>query len=160
MCRVYWDTCCYFCNTGISWGCIDLGGFGVLGKCPCERVFSAAASNYEYFHAGICQRRVLGLHLFPSPDNRVLLQAEIIACDAGVAHFVFPEPDSLGESFYVVVSEPVNAYLVSDLLVQFRYRKVVTVDPAGQEFFSCGEVDAHVAWVADRRECYDHVDLL
>src|SRR6266704_4607367 len=120
MCRVYWDTCCYFCNARISWSCIDLACFGVLGKCPCECVFSAAASDYEYFHMGICQRRVLGLHLVPSSHDRVLLQAAIVACNAGIAHFVFAEADSLREPFYVVVSEPVNAYLVPHLLVQFR----------------------------------------
>src|SRR6266568_9473059 len=123
-------------------------------------MFSAAASDDEDFHSDMGRRLVLGLHLFPGPYDRVLLQAEIVAGDAVEAHLVLSEPNSFREPFHVIVAEPVDAYLIRYLLVQLRYGRVFAVDSVCQKLFACWEVDTHVARMPDWGERYDHVDFL
>src|SRR6059036_4219521 len=121
-------------------------------------MFSTTASDDEDFHSDMGRRLVLGLHLFPGPYDRVLLQAEIVAGDTGEAHLVLPEPNSFRQPLYVIVAEPVDAYLIRYLLVQLRNGHVFAVDPVCQKLFACGEVDSHVARMPDWGERYDHVD--
>src|SRR6266566_1637868 len=62
------------------------------------------------------------------PKQRVLLQSKILTCHTGEAHFALLEPDSLAQSFDIIVAETIDADLVPNLRVQFWNRQYVAIN--------------------------------
>src|SRR5438552_4616211 len=101
-----------------------------------------------------------GLHFFSGPKHGILLQSKIVTCHTGEAHFALLEPNSLAQSFDIIVAETIDADLITYLRVQFWNRQYVAINLGGQQFPVRWKVDAHVTWVADRLISHDHVDLI
>src|SRR5205807_4513590 len=104
--------------------------------------------------------RMSGLRFFSGPKHGILLQSKILTCKTGEAHFALLEPNSLAQSFDIIIAEIIDADLITYLRVQFWNQQYVAINLGRQQFPVRGKVDTHVTWVADRCKGHDHADLL